>query len=429
MELSKEISNQLVDPAVYADPEKINSLFATLRKEAPFARAHPDGYEPFWVATRHADVLDIEKRADVFHCGDKSVMAVPEAAVEMTKRFTGGDPNPMRSLTGVDGEEHKALRQITFKALTPQTMRGEIEKVVKDIATQYVDQMMANGPKCDFARDVAYYYPLRVITTLLGMPEEDEPLILRLTQEVFGGDDPDLNREGKELPPLEAQQSYLENTIRDWDEYFAARTPLYRENPQNCLHSIIANARIDGEYLTPSQLLGYYVITATAGHDTTANTTSAGMWALARDPALFKRLKENPDDIALFVEESVRWASPVKHFMRSATEDTEVRGQPVKAGDWIMLSYHSASRDEEVYDNPDEFDIDRPRGKQIAFGSGPHVCLGQHLARLELRLFWEELISRVKSIKLTGEPQLYMSTFVIGPKTVPIEFEIDAEAA
>ncbi|MCP5180531.1 MAG: cytochrome P450 [Pseudomonadales bacterium] len=424
MELSRELSNMLVNPDVYADPERINALFAQLRRDAPFARAHPDGFDPFWVATRHADVLDIEKRSDVFHNGDRSTFMSPAAVIELTKQVTGGDPNLIRSLVSVDGEEHKALREITFKALTPASLRA-VQEDIRATASLFADRMIKLAPTCDFARDVAYWYPLRVVMQLLGVPEKDEPLMLRLTQEMFGGADADLNASGAELPPVESMAMFVRNTLREFDEYFAPVTKAYRENPTGSLHSIMANATIDGEYLTHRQLMGYYIISSGAGHDTTSNTTSGAMWALAERPELLRRLKDNPQDIAGFVEESVRWASAVKTFMRSATEDTEVAGQPVKKGDWILLSYHSASRDESVYPDPDEFDIDRPRGKQIAFGSGPHVCLGQHLARLEMRLLWEALIPRLKSVELAGVPRLYRSTFVIGPKTVPIRFEVE----
>ena len=424
MDINNELSNQLVDSEVYADPARLNAIFAHLRKEAPFAKAHPDGFEPFWVATRHADVLDIEKRADVFHNGDKSTFMTPTLAVELTKHITGGDPNLIRSLVSVDGEEHRALREVTFKALTPQSLR-EVSAELQEIAEQFVDKMVAMAPRCDFARDISYYYPLRVVMRLLGVPEEDEPLMLRLTQEMFGGNDPDLNRSKKPITTAEEALDALKENLREWEEYFDARTKEYRAQPTSALHSIMANATIDGEYLTHRQLMGYYIISSGAGHDTTSNTTSAAMWALAERPELLQRLKDNPDDIAKFVEESVRWASAVKTFMRTATEDTEVAGQQVRKGDWILLSYHSASRDESVYPDPDEFDIDRPRGKQIAFGSGPHVCLGQHLARLEMRLFWEQLIPRLKSIRLDGQPELYKSTFVIGPKTVPVAFELE----
>lgn len=424
MIINKEMSNQLVDPAVYANPQQLNNLFRQLREELPFAKAHPDGFEPFWVATKRKDLIDIERRADTFHAGDKAANVFPQVMVEATKEITGGRENLMRALVAVDGEEHKALRAVTFKHLTPVALK-KLEDGIRETARQYVEQMLSLAPKCDYATEIAYFYPLRVVMRVLGIAEEDEPQMLRLSQEIFGQNDPDLNRGGEVPTPMQMIEHLINGTVREFDEFYKPRTAAFRENPQDCLISAIANAKINGEYLEHDQLLAYYILTSSAGHDTTSNTMSSAMWELAKDPALLARLKENPDDIAKFVEESVRYASAVKNFMRSATEDTEVNGQAVKKGDWIMLSYHSASRDEDAFENPDLFNIDRPKGQQIAFGSGPHVCLGQHLARMEMRIFWEELLPRLKSIRLAGEPKLYLSNFVIGPKTVPVEFEVE----
>lgn len=423
MKISKEVSNQLVDPTFYSNPDLLNSTFANLRKESPFAKAHPDGFEPFWVASKRADVMDIEKRTDTFHAGDKATNLVPEVMVKATLEATGGKANLLPALVAVDGEEHRALRAVTFKELAPKGIKG-LESDIRKTAQTFVEHMQSMAPNCDYASDIAYYYPLRVIMKVLGVPEEDEPYLLELSQQMFGQRDPDLNRSGVELTP-DKIMGYMSAIVADFDKYYKPVTKAYREKPQECLNSVIANAKINGEYLTEDQLLAYYIVTASAGHDTTSNTMSAAMWELAKDPALFDRLKANPDDIPLFVEESVRYASAVKNFMRSATEDTTVGGQQVKKGDWIMLSFHSAARDEDTYENPDEFNIDRPKGQQIAFGSGPHVCIGQHLARMEMRVFWEELIPKLKSIKLAGEPKLYLSNFVIGPKTMPVEFEVE----
>jgi cytochrome P450 len=172
--------------------------------------------------------------------------------------------------------------------------------------------------------------------------------------------------------------------------------------------------------------MGYYIITATAGHDTTAFTIAASMAQLAERPELLARLKSDPSAISAFVEESIRWATPVKNFMRTAERDTEINGTPVSKGDWIMLAYHSANRDETVFERPFEFDIDRRANvQQLSFGSGPHVCLGQHLARLEMRILWEELLPRLESVSLNGDVKITQSNFVCGPKSVPIHFVIN----
>jgi cytochrome P450 len=170
--------------------------------------------------------------------------------------------------------------------------------------------------------------------------------------------------------------------------------------------------------------MGYYIIAATAGHDTTSSTTAGALWALAERPELWQRLQNDPSLVGGLIEESIRWVTPVKHFMRTATEDTELAGQKIAKGDWMMLSYPSGNRDEAVFDAPFEFRIDRSPNRHVAFGYGAHVCLGQHLARMEMRILWEELLQRVASIELDGTPKRMAAAFVCGPKSVPIRFKL-----
>lgn len=421
MAIPTHIARSIVDPAAYAAGTPVDEAFTILRRDMPFDRTQLDDYDPFWVASRHADIMEIERQPDLFVSSARSSLLVSKEADAMVRHFTGGDPNLARALTSVDGLEHKQLRGVTFPHFSPRNI-SKLQDKVRDTARQFVARMIANGTTCDFAADVAFYYPLRVIMQLLGIPEEDEPNLLRLTQQVFSSNDPDLNRHLKTVTPEQAQAGFI-NAIADLEGYFEEVTKKLRAHPRDDINSAIANARVNGEYLNRRQLMGYYIIAATAGHDTTSNTTAGAMWALAERPELFAKLKSNPERIADFVEESIRWATPVKHFMRTATADVEFRGQKIANGDWIMLSYHSANRDEDVFDSPSSFDIDRP-AKHIAFGYGPHVCLGQHLARLEMRLFWEELIPRLRSIELAGTPQLTHSNFVCGPKTVPVRFSL-----
>ena len=171
--------------------------------------------------------------------------------------------------------------------------------------------------------------------------------------------------------------------------------------------------------------MSYYIIVATAGHDTTSNTTTGGLWALLEDPDQFDKVKNNPGQIDGFVEESIRWVTPVKHFMRTATGDTELRGQKIAKGDWLMLCYPSGNRDEEHFDNPFKFDVERSPNKHVAFGYGAHICLGQHLGRMEMRILWEELFPRLKSIELAGTPKRTEANFVCGPKSVPVRYQFN----
>lgn len=422
MTIKTEIAQTIVDPRAYADRNRLDAAFTELRRDAPFDVAEIEGFDPFWVASRHADVLEIERRADVFHNAARSATLTDKAGDAFVQFVTGGERNLIRSLVQVDGQEHKDLRALTFPAFTPKALKV-LEEQIREIAREFVADMLAKGPEVDFASEVAFLYPLRVVMRVLGVPQEDEPFMLKLTQELFGPNDPDMNREKKEVPPEQVMQM-MQQTMLDLEGYFGEVTKKFRASPDSCINSLIANAKIGGEYLTHRQMMGYYIIAATAGHDTTANTTAAAMWALAENPDVLAKLKADPSAMQGFIEETIRWASPVKHFMRTAIADAEVGGKPVKAGDWIMLSYHSANRDEDVFEAPFEFRIDRPIHKHVAFGSGPHVCLGQHLARMEMRILWEELLPKIDTVALAGTPKLTQSSFVSGPKSVPIRFTL-----
>jgi cytochrome P450 len=271
---------------------------------------------------------------------------------------------------------------------------------------------------------VALHYPLRVIMEILGVPREDEPRMLKLTQELFGATDPDLRRkEGEEdTPEMRGQQ--LQAVIADFFAYFNAITESRRAKPQDDVASVVANAMIDGALISPFDAVSYYVIIATAGHDTTSSSTAGGLWALAENPDQFRKVKADMSLVPGLVDESIRWTTPVRHFMRTAAKDTDVNGRKVSKGDWFMLCYPSGNRDEEVFEDPYSFRVDRNPNRHLAFGYGAHVCLGQHLAKMEMRILWEELLPRLKSVELAGEPKLSEGNFVNGPKKLPVRYKL-----
>jgi cytochrome P450 len=422
MAISEQLARTIIDPKAYSQRELVDAAFAQIRAEAPLAKAEIEGMEPFWVVSRHADIKEIERQPEFFHNGDKSTFLTNIEGNERVKALTGGDPNLIRSLVSLDGKEHKELRGIVFPHVTPRAIRP-LEDAIRAIAREFVEHMLSFDGECDFAQDVAFLYPLRVIMTVLGVPQEDEAFMLKLTQELFNNADPELNRARAELSPEEMLKSLWETTM-ELENYFKTVTEKFRANPTEHINSLIANARIDGEYLNHRQMMGYYIIAATAGHDTTSNTTAGAMWALAERPELLAAMQADPDLINAFVEESIRWEAPVKHFMRSAVADCEIAGEQIRAGDWLMLSYQSGNRDETIWEDPFEFRIDRGANPQIAFGYGVHVCLGQHLARMEMRILWEELFKRLKSVELNGQCERTISNFVCGPKHVPIKFAV-----
>ena len=420
--IPQDIADTIVNPEAYAAEKPVDEAFTFLRKEMPLARAQPEGFASFWAITKHADILEVEKQNELFHNGDMATTLVTIDVDQKVRQMMGGSPHMVRSLVQMDNPDHMAYRRLTQAWFLPQNLK-KLEGRIKDIAKVFVDRMADMGGQCDFAKDVALYFPLHVIMETLGVPEADEPKMLKLTQELFGSNDPDLNRTGVK-PTFEEGLAAMQATIGDFITYFNDITEDRRANPREDLSSVIANGQINGQPLDHFAAMSYYIIAATAGHDTTSNTTAAGLWALAERPDDFKRLKENPALIPGFIDETIRWATPVKHFMRSATADTEVRGQKISKGDWMMLCYPSGNRDEEVFDNPFEFRIDRTPNKQLAFGYGAHVCIGQHLAKMEMRLFWEEILRRVDHIELAGEPKNSLSNFVCGPKSVPVRYKI-----
>jgi cytochrome P450 len=417
MNVPAELAKTVADPNAYADG-RIHAAFTQLRRETPVARLEVDGFDPFWVVTRHADIMDVERRDAEFSNGDLPVtLTSREANARALKR---GIPQP-RTLVNVDGAEHRGLRQLTQSWFMPQNLR-KLEARIRELAREFADRMASFDGECDFARDVALLYPLRVIMEILGVPKSDEPLMLKLTQELFGSQDEDLNRSGTAVDPLGASEG-LSAVLMDFIRYFTEMIDDRRRNPRDDLASIIANGEVNGAPLDFTQIVGYYLIIATAGHDTTSNTTATGLWTMAERPELFRDLKADPSLIPAHVEESIRWGSSVRHFMRGATCDTEIAGQKIAKGDWVMLSYLSGNRDEAVFENPFEYDI-RRTNRHIAFGYGPHVCIGQHLGRMEMRIFWEELLPRLQSLELAGEPALTSANFVGGPKHVPVRYKM-----
>ncbi|WP_343698674.1 cytochrome P450 [Caulobacter sp.] len=423
MPIPAEIARDIVDPAAYADGDRVDRAFTWLRREAPLDVAQPEGFDPFWVVTRHADILEVERQNELFHNGDRATVLTTIEADQKVREMMGGSPHLVRSLVQMDNPDHFAYRRVTQPSLMPQNLRA-LEARIREIARGFIDRMAQHGDRCDFARDVAFLYPLHVIMEVLGVPEADEPRMLKLTQELFGNADPDLNRTGKSITDVKEGVDSIQSVVMDFMLYFNAITEDRRAAPREDLASIIANGKINGEPMGHLEAMSYYIIAATAGHDTTSSTTAGALWALAENPEQFAKVKADPSLIPGLIEESIRWVTPVKHFMRTATADTELAGRKIAKGDWLFLSYPSGNRDEAVFDDPFAFKVDRTPNKHVAFGYGAHVCLGQHLARMEMRVLWEELLARLDSVELDGSPTRMTANFVCGPKSVPIRFKM-----
>ena len=403
----------LADPLAYTDEQRLHGALARLRASAPVSWVDVPDYRPFWAITKHADVMEIERANDLFINEPRPLLATAKADDMARAQLEAG--MGLRTLIHMDDPQHRVVRAIGADWFRPKAMRA-LKIRVDELAKIYVDKMTAAGNECDFVQEVAVNYPLYVIMSLLGLPESDFPRMLTLTQEMFGGDDEELKRGAT----LEEQLQVLFEFL----DYFNALTASRREHPTEDLASAIANACIDGERLSDVDTVSYYVIIATAGHDTTSATIAGGLQALIENPDQRKRLSDNLDLMPLATEEMIRWVTPVKEFMRTATADTTVRGVPIAKGEAVYLSYVSANRDEDVFADPFRFDVGRDPNKHLAFGHGVHFCLGAALARIEVNSFFTELLPRLKSIELNGNPQLIATTFVGGLKHLPIRYEL-----
>jgi cytochrome P450 len=417
-----EIAFKAIDPKAYAD-DSVHEAFRWLRANNPLGKAQLEGVYPFWLVTKHADILEVSRQNDLFHSGDMPTTFTTKEADEAVRKMTGGSPHLVRTLVQMDAPDHPKYRVMTQSWFLPQNIR-KLEDRIRQIARDHVDRMAALGGECDFVNEIALYYPLRVIMEILGVPAEDEPRMLKLTQELFGAQDPELNRNRSEQMQTPEAMAAIQAVIADFFMYFKGITDDRKANPRDDVASVIANGQLDGQPINDFEAMSYYVIVATAGHDTTSSSTAAAIWGLAANPGEFAKVKTDSSLIPGLVDEAIRWMTPVKHFMRSATADTELGGRKIAKGDWLWLAYPSGNRDEEVFTDGDAFRVDRKEGKHLAFGYGAHLCLGQHLAKMEMRILFEELLPRLKSLELNGEPKLAQASFVGGPKTLPIKYEM-----
>jgi len=407
-----EAGRIFINPKAYADLHAWHAAAALLRRQSRLLRVEAEGFNPFWAVTRHADIVEIERQHEKFWNTAGSVLSDIESTERM--RASGVD---IKTLIHMDGEEHRAHRRITNDWFKPANLRQVVEASVNQLSRKFVDRMFDLSGECDFSTDVALYYPLQVIMSVFGVPESDESRMLQLTQKLFGSEDPDFGG-------ADPEQAFMAALMDFW-MYFNQMTADRRAQPTNDIASTIANATIDGQQLSDIRLIGYYVIIATAGHDTTSSSLAGGLEALIRFPDQLRALQQNPSLIDNAVDEIIRWVSPVRHFMRTAQEDYLLGETPIRKGEHLLLSYLSGNRDESVFEEPFQFDIRRRNADQhVAFGLGVHFCLGAHLARMELRAFFRELLPRLESIELAGEPQYTASTFVGGPKRVPIRYRL-----
>jgi cholest-4-en-3-one 26-monooxygenase len=386
----------------YPHPE-----WAHLRRHAPlFWYEHPR-FDPFWVVTKHADVVWLSKHP-------KTLQNAPRLAV-----FGNDVPPPdreeSRHLLNMDPPDHAKYRQVASKRFTPRAVQGWEAKVRR--ITRDVIDAAAQREEIDFVQDVSAPITIAVIALMLGVPERDWPLLFRWTNEVIAPEDPEFQRDGD-------KQKTFDGARMEVFAYFHELAERRRREPGDDIVTEVARGAVDGRALPPVELLSYLFLLVVAGNETTRNAMTGGMLAFVENPGEWKRLQDDAALVTPAIEEIVRWTSPVIQFCRTTTEDFVLRGQTVRAGQSLCLFYPSANRDEEIFPDGDVFRIDRQPNDHVGFGRGEHVCLGAHLARLEIRAVFEELRTRLVRAELAGPVARVRSSFVGGIKRAPLRWEV-----
>lgn len=418
--LPGEIASNIVDKKAFSTPGKMAEIFTWIRDNKPLALAEIAGFHPFWVVSKYEDLARIASDNDNFSTTRLPMILMEKTSIEHMMTLTGGDPNTFRSLVTMDEPEHRKQRMLFHDWFLPASLK-KLERRIREIACEVLTDFHADGTSYDFVADFAEKYPRKVIRELIGIPEDNEWRLTLLGNLLFSAQDGDVDEEKSRLDDTEffAEQRAV---IEEMCDYFQVLIQERLAEPQNDILTLLSTAEVDGKALEPMATLGHVIGFASAGHHTTAATLAYIVWLLARHPEYIARLGNDPDFISPFIQETLRFTSPAKHFMRTAINDVEIRGQQIKAGDWVYLSYPSANFDADIFTDPFTFDPDRKANRHFAFGFGTHRCIGQALATMELRIFIDELLKRCNSINLTGTPGLTAAIWVQGLKNLPVSF-------
>ncbi len=405
----------IFSPEAYLDEAEVARKCAELRAQGPLLWIEQEPYRPFWAVLRNADIMAVERDSKTWLAAPRQTL-MPSDIEDAIIAQWGVRTGPVRTLLDMDGADHRDHRNLTQSWFHSRFLASLRDRMAL-LATEYVDKMEALGGECDFIEEIAVPYPLIMITSILGLPDSDAALVLKLTQELFGAQDPERQRSGQ----------YGQDVAMEFFGYLAGIVAERRKAPKDDLMSVVANATLHGEPLPDIDTLSYGMLLAAAGHDTTSSSVGVGMMQLALNPGEFAKLKADPALLPLAAQEMFRWATPVRHFMRTAACDTELAGQAIKAGESVCLMYLSGNRDEAVFDAPDSFRVDRSPNRHVAFGYGAHHCLGRILAEMEVEALFREIAARVESIELAGSPEWVKTNHTGGLKHLPIRYRMKAK--
>jgi cholest-4-en-3-one 26-monooxygenase len=397
----------LMDPDNFVDRMPWEEL-DRLRKTHPVYWHPEEGRDGFWVVTRFEDVVQVSRHPEIFSSYEDGALLLKREGTEEERQESLEQQRLM--MLNMDPPEHTKLRALVQRAFTPRTI-NRLEERLRKITANIIDRAIEQG-EGNFVEDVAAELPLEAIAELMGVPREDRRKIFDWSNRLVGGDDPEFH-----VAETETREAATEMFM-----YANAMAEEKKSCPADDLVSKLLTAEVDGDQLSEMEFDMFFMLLAVAGNETTRNAISHGLLAFHDHPEqweLFKR--ERPS--ATMAEEVVRWATPVMHFQRTALQDTELGGQPIKQGERVAINYASANRDPEIFDDPYSFDITRDPNPHIGFGGGgPHFCLGANLARMEIEIMFETIADRIPNIELTGEPRRLRSMFLNAIKDIPVRY-------
>jgi len=404
MTITRDEELELLDPASYHAKGYPWQAWEKLRREDPIHFVEREGRDSFWAVTRYQDIVDIERNTDVFKNKPKSTIDV--------------DPqHGMNMVVTMDPPEHTAHRAFAKPFFMPRNIEW-VRSYAEDIVTEAFDGAMArNGEILDLQHDVANLVPTATISAFLGAPRESWSDIVKYTDTIINAND----------PRVRGDQSVTQTTMQASMQLFQVCSGILedrRANPRDDFPTALVNAKIDGEPMGQIELMSWVLILLTAGHETTQSTFGLGVKTLLDNPGELAKLRASPELLGPAIEELLRYISPAIHFCRTPNRDIEIRGKQIKAGDIMVMFYPSGNHDAEAFENPERFDIERTPNRHLAFGTGPHLCLGMHLARLELRVMFEQFLDRVEDIEFVGEPERVYGVPTGGFKHLPVRMTV-----
>ena len=398
----------LVDPARFARRGYPHEVWTRLRAEAPVAHFAPPGYRPFWAITKHADIIEVASQPLRFSSAHGIILGPPDAVAI-----------PSEMVVTLDPPRHGAMRRVASRRFTPRAQRAQVADIER-IAVEILDRAATGGAvaECDFVERIAAPLPIAVVAWILGVPRQDWELLFRWTNEVIGKDDPEYRRPG------ETPGQTIRRARRELHAYLERLIEQRRQEPRDDLVSELARATIDGTPLTHEQVLSYCELMVEAGNETTRNAISGGLLAFCEHRGEWEKLRAHPEGLADAVEEILRWVTPIIHFTRTATEDCEVRGHRIRAGEQVALFWASANRDEDVFDEPFAFRVDRHPNPHVTFGVGEHFCMGAHVARVEIETVFRHLLARLEWFEPSGPVERLSSAVNGGLKHLPLRYRL-----